>query len=70
VSDFKTWASEVDALCLRHLACSWADLCGDEEPLRCSFESGEAPIEFVRWWAEKFDLTCLAPLPSKRPSAG
>lgn len=53
---FSEWASEVDTLCRHHLACSWNDLCGDEPPLRRAFEAGDAPLEFVRWWAEKYDL--------------
>jgi hypothetical protein len=53
---FQDWAREVDGLCVRHLACTWADLCGDLPPLQQAFEDGESPITFVRWWAEKFDL--------------
>ena len=53
---FEAWSGEVDALCLRHLACTWRDLCGDREPLERSFEDGDTPLQFVRWWAEKYDL--------------
>jgi hypothetical protein len=61
---FEAWAREVDELCVRHLACAWADLAGDLPPLQQAFEEGESPIQFVRWWAEKFDLEYLAPLPT------
>jgi hypothetical protein len=60
---FSQWVNDVDTLCRHHLACSWQDLCGDEPPLRRGYEAGDAPIEFVRWWAEKYELTVLCPLP-------
>ena len=60
---FTEWASEVDTLCRHHLACSWQDLSGDEPPLRRAFEAGDSPIEFVRWWAEKYGLSLLRALP-------
>lgn len=59
---FDQWMLTVDRLCLAHLACSWNDLCGDLEPLRSAFDVGEDPIQFVRWWADKYDLALMAPL--------
>jgi hypothetical protein len=59
MNDFDEWASTVDALCLAHLACGWHDLCGDLPPLQAGFNAGQSPIEFVRWWAEKYDLEWL-----------
>jgi hypothetical protein len=56
---FQQWTAEVDALCMTHLACSWADLCGDIAPLQLAFDAGESPAQFVLWWAEKYDLTWL-----------
>jgi len=53
---FDEWAQTVDALCIRHFACSWDDLAGDLEPLQSSFKSGETPRQFVEWLARKFDL--------------
>jgi hypothetical protein len=60
---FDEWAFDVDAVCRAHLACGWRDLCGDREPLERAYEAGQAPGEFVRWWAEKYDLiwTDVAP---------
>lgn len=53
---FEEWAAQVDAVCTAHLACSWNDLCGETEPLRAAFAAGESPVQFVLWWAEKYDL--------------
>jgi hypothetical protein len=53
---FEQWARDVDALCVTHLRCMWADLAGDPEPLERSFESGETPMQFVQWLAEKYGL--------------
>ena len=53
---FEHWILEVDRLCRAHLACSWNDLCGDIAPLRSAFDVGEHPLQFVRGWAEKYDL--------------
>ncbi|MSO49089.1 MAG: hypothetical protein EXQ49_04185 [Acidobacteria bacterium] len=39
-----------------HLASSWTDLCGEIESLRAAFDSGESPVQFALWWAEKYDL--------------
>lgn len=51
------WTRRVDALCREHLACDWHDLSGDHEPLESGYEAGQTPMEFVRWFAEKYDLT-------------
>ena len=56
MTNFDDWALTVDALCRRHLACSWHDLCGDMTPLKAAFEAGDSPLTFVRWWSEKYDL--------------
>lgn len=53
---FDEWAEQVDLLCRAELACSWADLCGDREPLESGFDVGQTPREFVHWFAEKYDL--------------
>ena len=53
---FEEWAEQVDAVCTTHLAGSWADLSGEIEPPRAAFDAGENPLQFVRWWAEKYDL--------------
>jgi len=62
---FSEWSNDVDTLCRHHLACSWDDLCGDEPPLRRSYDAGDTPLEFVRWWAEKYELEVLRPLPAE-----
>lgn len=57
MTTFDQWKGEVDALCVKHLCCTWADLAGDPDPLERSFASGETPEQFVQWWAEKHGLT-------------
>jgi hypothetical protein len=59
---FDAWTMEVDRLCRAHLGCGWNDLCGDKEPLERSYGSGESPVDFVRWWRQKYDLELLEPL--------
>ncbi|MBK9241151.1 MAG: hypothetical protein IPL75_12985 [Acidobacteria bacterium] len=56
---FDEWAAQVDVVCTANLACSWNDLCGEVEPLRAAFDAGESPVQFVLWWAEKYDLMWL-----------
>jgi len=54
---YETWKGEVDALFKSKTGCTWADLCGDEEPLSTGYQSGETPAEFVSFYVEKYDLT-------------
>jgi len=56
MTTFEQWAHDVDALCVKHLSCTWVDLAGDREPLERSFAAGETPLQFVEWWAEKYGL--------------
>lgn len=60
---FSEWARDVDVLCRHHLGCSWDDLCGDEQPLRRGFEARDTPLEFVRWWWERYDLDLIHAFP-------
>lgn len=53
---FRDWATQVNALAILHLKCSWADLCGDARPLRDGYNSQLTPAEFVHNWAAKYDL--------------
>ncbi len=46
-NDFDQWVLEVDALCLKHLACKWEDLCGELQPLQDHFRVGKSPMEQV-----------------------
>jgi hypothetical protein len=63
MTTFEQWSRDVDALCVKHLGCTWADLAGDPEPLQRSFAAGESPTQFVQWWAEKYGLTWVAGVP-------
>ena len=60
---FDEWAKAVDALCLRHFACSWDDLAGDLEPLQRSYESGDTPRQFIGRLARRFDLVWVDSVP-------
>lgn len=61
---FDDWTRSVDAQCREHLACSWQDLSGDTGPLESGYDIGQTPMEFVRWFAEKYDLSWTDPPPS------
>lgn len=43
--DFNVWTLAVDSLCREKLACSWADLCGERQPLCDGFSAGMPPGE-------------------------
>lgn len=53
---YEDWKQEVDQLFISHYGASWADLCGDDEPLRNAYEGNESPSDFVEWWADKYNL--------------
>lgn len=65
---FVDWCAETDRLCRVHLACSWAELAGDAEPLATAFADGETPAEFVIRQHDKYDLEWLTPLRVDRAS--
>ncbi len=52
----KAWRKEVDRLLSEQTGCTWADLCGDEEPVKASYLAGETPQQFVSAYVEKNDL--------------
>jgi hypothetical protein len=58
--NFAEWWSAVDELCRRHLACSWAELCGVTGPLEIAHAAGESPRDFIRWYADWYDQTLVA----------
>lgn len=53
---YDNWKAEVNDLFVSRYGASWADLCGDEEPLSNAYDGNESPSEFVEWWAAKYDL--------------
>jgi hypothetical protein len=55
--DYGTWVMDVQTLCLKHLGCTWDDLCGERQPLEDHYALGEQPKAFVLWWSEKYNLT-------------
>lgn len=59
---FVDWCVETDRLCREHLACSWAELAGDPEPLVAAFKDRMTPHDFVIWYRDKYALDWLKPL--------
>jgi hypothetical protein len=57
---FARYAAEIDRLCRKHLACSWADLAGDKEPLEEAHKAGTEPLEFVKEFREHYELEWLS----------
>ena len=55
--DFDTWVMNVQTLCVKHLGCTWDDLCGEMQPLEDHYAFGEQPKMFILWWCEKYNLT-------------
>lgn len=53
---FGEFAAEVSRLLQEQYGLTWDDACGDLDPLQCAWETEETPQEFVKWWAEKYDL--------------
>jgi hypothetical protein len=53
---FDAFAAAVSALLVARYQVTWADACGESEPLRAAFEEGEAPERFVERWAGKYGL--------------
>jgi hypothetical protein len=54
--DADQWKVEVNDLCLKHLKCSWNDLCGDQHPLDAGYDDEMTPLDFVEAWAAKYGL--------------
>lgn len=54
---FNEYQVAVSYWCVQLWGCSWADLCGDLEPVQRARERGDTPEEFARWWGERYDLT-------------
>lgn len=47
---------QVDQEMLRLFGISWADACGDAEPLERAIDRGSSPREFALWWGDRYDL--------------
>jgi hypothetical protein len=53
---FQKWMQEVDVLFMQRTCCDWANLCGDDEPVRTAFGRQETPQYFVDFVCEKYGL--------------
>lgn len=52
-----TYRDEVSRLLHHTYALTWQDASGEDELLARALNAGESPRDFVRWFAEKYDLT-------------
>jgi len=50
------WKKEVDRLFTERTGCDWADLCGDEKPIKAAHLVGETPRKFVTEYIDKKGL--------------
>ncbi|MFZ5670388.1 MAG: hypothetical protein ACOY4K_12915 [Pseudomonadota bacterium] len=56
------WRSRVDALLKRDYCIDLADAGASDADVERYFRYGESPVEFVEWFAEKYDLQKLSML--------
>ena len=64
------WKRQVDALMTRDYAIDTDDAGLSDEEIARYFADGDTPDEFVRWFAEKYDLdhrNSYFPAPAPRP---
>lgn len=47
----------VSRLMNERYALTWADACGEVEPVEKAWRAGEEAAAFVAWWGAKYDLT-------------
>jgi hypothetical protein len=45
----------------RRFGITWADACGDPQPLTAALRNGETPVEFVAWWGDRYELEEITP---------
>jgi hypothetical protein len=55
--DLETFRQQVSDELNRRYGLTWADACGDREPLERALADGEEPPEFVERFGQKYDLT-------------
>jgi hypothetical protein len=56
-SPLKRWLFEVDRQLLRRFALDHNDAGWDESQIAKYFDFGMPPVDFVNWFAAKYDLT-------------
>ena len=52
----------VDAFLVRRYGITWADACGDAEPIERAAREGESPEQWAEDWGLKYDLDPVGPL--------
>lgn len=65
-----SWIAEVDRTLRREWRISAADAGLSNEDLKRHWTDGRSPIDFVEWFAEKYDLIRFEPepyVPAERP---
>ena len=54
---FEEWMVQLNAELIIRTACTWADLAGDEDPVRSAYEDGDSVEEFTTRIIRKYNLT-------------
>lgn len=52
----ENFKAQVSSLLERDWCVTWADACGDDQPLITAQGAGFSPEQFVEWFSEKYDL--------------
>jgi hypothetical protein len=55
--NFSKWVECADKLFQQHYAVTMEDIGFSEDDLRRVWKTDETPDEYVKWYAEKYDLT-------------
>jgi hypothetical protein len=50
------YAAAVSAEMNRRYGITWADACGDPQPLTVALRSGDTPEDFVARWGDRYEL--------------
>ena len=53
---FEEWKAAFEAELMRRAGLTWADACGDPEPLQSYFDDKTTPVDAVVHFIEKYDL--------------
>ena len=59
-SGIRDYEREVSWEMVQKYGLTWADACGDAEPLMSALRAGQSATAFVRWWGEKYGLVPVA----------
>lgn len=57
----KQFLARVDRFLVKRYGITWADACGDPEPIERALAEGESPEDWAEAWAIKADLEPIGP---------